>query len=225
MIWGCATCSWGIWGRFRWPGPGGLPFCGDFGLNLYNSRSMNAMRALGLASATVSFEMTLPQIGICPRRSRRRPLSMGGCPHGDGKLSDSGPHRPVRLPVRHNPPYGPEGEEFPVIRDCGTCRSLVLNGKKLYWLDRREDWSGLGLYALRLLFTTENPQEVDRVLRAWETAAPFAPGGCTRGCTCGAWNKRLGGIPNGDHFGVPVPPAAGAAGANGTFFFRPGGGH
>ena len=51
----------------------------------------------------------------------------------------------------------------------------------LYWLDRREDWSGLGLYALRLLFTTENPQEVDRVLRAWETAAPFAPGGCTRG--------------------------------------------
>ena len=74
-----------------------------------------------------------------------------------------------------------KGEEFPVIRDCGTCRSLVLNGKKLYWLDRREDWSGLGLYALRLLFTTENPQEVDRVLRAWETAAPFAPGGCTRG--------------------------------------------
>ncbi|CDB30224.1 peptidase U32 family [Firmicutes bacterium CAG:137] len=68
-----------------------------------------------------------------------------------------------------------------MIRDCGTCRSLVLNGKKLYWLDRREDWSGLGLYALRLLFTTENPQEVDRVLRAWETAAPFAPGGCTRG--------------------------------------------
>ena len=39
----------------------------------------------------------------------------------------------------------------------------------------------IGLYALRLLFTTENSQEVDRVLRAWETAAPFAPGGCTRG--------------------------------------------
>ena len=26
-----------------------------------------------------------------------------------------------------------KGEEFPVIRDCGTCRSVVLNGKKLYW--------------------------------------------------------------------------------------------
>ena len=48
-------------------------------------------------------------------------------------------------------------------------------------MDRREDWKALGLYALRLLFTTENPKEVDRVLRSWETAAPFEPGGCTRG--------------------------------------------
>ena len=160
----------------------GFAICGDFGLNLYNSRSMNAMRALGLASATVSFEMTLPQIrdmskavpaeaivyGRLPLMVTENCLIRGrtgrcDCQSGTTRLMDR------------------KGEEFPVIRDCGTCRSLVLNGKKLYWLDRREDWSGLGLYALRLLFTTENPQEVDRVLRAWETAAPFAPGGCTRG--------------------------------------------
>ena len=69
-----------------------------------------------------------------------------------------------------------------MIRDCGTCRSLVLNGKKSCtgWTGGRTG-AAWGLYALRLLFTTENPQEVDRVLRAWETAAPFAPGGCTRG--------------------------------------------
>ncbi|MFR8333369.1 MAG: hypothetical protein ACLU9S_14240 [Oscillospiraceae bacterium] len=82
-----------------------------------------------------------------------------------------------------------KGEEFPVIRDCGTCRSLVLNGKKLYWLDRQEDWRGLGLYALRLLFTTENSQEVDRVLRAWRPPPPSRREAAPGACTCGAWNK------------------------------------
>lgn len=160
----------------------GFAICGDFGLNLYNSHAMNAMRALGLASATVSFEMTLPQIrdvskavpteaivyGRLPLMVTENCLIRGRtgrctCQTGATRLMDR------------------KGEEFPVIRDGGTCRSLILNGKKLYWLDRQEDWRGLGLYALRLLFTTENSQEVDRVLRAWETAAPFAPGGCTRG--------------------------------------------
>ena len=74
-----------------------------------------------------------------------------------------------------------KGAEFPVVRDGDTCRSVVLNGKKLYWLDRLPDWQNLGLYALRLLFTTENPREVDQVLQAWRIGAAFDPGSATRG--------------------------------------------
>jgi putative protease len=33
---------------------------GDFGLNIYNSRSLEVARDFELASATLSFEMTLP---------------------------------------------------------------------------------------------------------------------------------------------------------------------
>ena len=40
----------------------GMKIHGDFGLNIYNSASMNVLRSLEVASATVSFEMTLPQI-------------------------------------------------------------------------------------------------------------------------------------------------------------------
>ena len=40
----------------------GMRVHGDFGLNIFNSASMNVMRSLEMASATVSFEMTLPQI-------------------------------------------------------------------------------------------------------------------------------------------------------------------
>ena len=35
---------------------------GDFGMNIYNSTAMNVLRELEFASATVSFEMTMPQI-------------------------------------------------------------------------------------------------------------------------------------------------------------------
>ena len=73
------------------------------------------------------------------------------------------------------------GAEFPIIKDGRSCRSVLLNGKKLNIMDRREDLSRLGLWGLRLYFTTENTREVDRVLRDFVNGAPFEPGSCTRG--------------------------------------------
>ena len=68
-----------------------------------------------------------------------------------------------------------------MVRDGNTCRSVILNGKKLYLLDKKEDLRALGLWAVRLSFTTENAVEIDGVLSAWRSGAPFEPGGCTRG--------------------------------------------
>jgi putative protease len=73
------------------------------------------------------------------------------------------------------------GADFPIIRDGNSCRSVVLNGKKLYWLDRQEDLARLGLWATRLYFTTENAREVDQVLDAYVRQLPFEPSACTRG--------------------------------------------
>ena len=74
-----------------------------------------------------------------------------------------------------------KGEEFRVIRDGDTCRSVLLNGKKLSWLDRQNDLAKLGLWAVRLYFTTENAREVDRILADYLEPQPFDPGACTRG--------------------------------------------
>ena len=48
-------------------------------------------------------------------------------------------------------------------------------------LDKQPQLSRLGLWALRLLFTTENAGQVNAVLRAWETGAAMEPGVTTRG--------------------------------------------
>ena len=58
---------------------------------------------------------------------------------------------------------------------------MIYNGKKLYLLDKLPELRSLGLWALRVQFTTENPMEVDGVVSALRGSAVFDPGACTRG--------------------------------------------
>lgn len=158
----------------------GMEAAGDFGLNLTNSRAASELRDLGLCSLTASFELTLPQLRDLSKPLPTEMLVYGRLPlmltenclirNRTGECSCGA--GPVKLIDR-------KGEEFRIVRDCGTCRSVVLNGKKLYLLDKREDLRRFGLWALRLSFTTENPGEIDTVLS--NLNAPFDPGACTRG--------------------------------------------
>ena len=57
--------AWCVCGALPLPGlakAAGFAVRGDFGLNIYNSRAMHYLRAQGLDSQLLSFEMTLPQI-------------------------------------------------------------------------------------------------------------------------------------------------------------------
>ena len=152
------------------------------GLNIFNSASMNVLRDLELSSATASFEMTLPQIRDLSKGVNTEIIAYGrlplmltehclmknrtgecSCQNASSKLTDK------------------TGAEFPIIKDGNNCRSVLLNGKKLSWLDRQSDLARLGLWCIRLYFTTENPREVDRVLADYMEPTPFDPGACTRG--------------------------------------------
>ena len=160
----------------------GLHIRGDLGLNIFNSRALEQCRQLELASAALSFEMTLPQIRDVSKLVDTELLVYGRMPlmvtencimkNRTGQcVCQLGPQKLVDR----------TGAEFPIIKDGRSCRSVLLNGKKLSLLDRREDLSRLGLWGLRLYFTTENTREVDRVLRDFVNGAPFEPGSCTRG--------------------------------------------
>lgn len=160
----------------------GFSLAGDFGLNCFNSRSMNALRSLGLGSATASFEMTLPQVRDMSKAVKTELIVYGRLPlmltencimrnKTGACICQNGP---VKLIDRM-------GEEFRIVRDGASCRSILLNGKKLYLLDKQPELRKLGLWALRLQFTTENSSEVNNVLTAYQNQTAFEPGGCTRG--------------------------------------------
>ena len=160
----------------------GFAVRGDFGLNIVNSRAMRYLREQGLDSQLLSFELTLPQIRDISKAVPaelliygRLPLMlMGNCVMKNRTGICACQTGTVRLVDR-------VGEEFPIVKDPGTCRNVLLNGKKLYLLDKKDALRGMGLWALRLQFTTENPGEIDKVLMDYQGRAVFDAGSYTRG--------------------------------------------
>ena len=160
----------------------GFQVRGDFGLNVFNSGSADYLAEQGFQSLTASFELTLPQIRDLSKPIPVEMIAYGRLPlmvtenciisqrSGNCICGSTTTHLVDRT-----------GSRFPIIRDPGTCRSLLLNSRKLYLGDKIQNLQSLGLWAIRLLFTTENAQQVDAVLGDYQTGAAFDPGTSTRG--------------------------------------------
>lgn len=155
---------------------------GDYGLNIFNSGSANAVAQMGLSSMTASFELTLPQIRDLSKPIPTELMAYGRLPlmitenciirARTGKcICTSGKTNLVDR----------TGSAFPVLRDGGTCRSQIYNSKKLYLGDKLSSLYKLGLWALRLSFTTENDQQVNTVVQEYLSGGAFDPGVSTRG--------------------------------------------
>ena len=160
----------------------GFQVRGDFGLNVFNSGSANWYAAMGLTGLTASFELTLPQIRDISKPVPMEMIAYGRLPlmitenciiHGRAGTCICGSTK-TNLVDR-------TGSRFPVLRDGDTCRSQLYNSKRLYWGDKLSSLRGLGLWALRLSFTTETPQQVDAVLADYHGGGSFDPGVSTRG--------------------------------------------
>jgi putative protease len=160
----------------------GFQIRGDFGLNVFNSGSANYLASQGLTSLTASFELTLPQIRDLSKPIPTEIFAYGRLPlmiteqciiHGRAESCICGSTK-TNLVDR-------TGSRFPILRDGGTCRSQLYNSKKLYWGDKLASLSNLGLWALRLSFTTETEKQVDAVIRDYQSGGAFDPGVSTRG--------------------------------------------
>lgn len=157
----------------------GLVLYGDTGLNLFNSPAADTFAELGFASLTASFELPLASMRslhsslpleavayghlpgmICENCILKNGGICGTC--GVAKLSDR------------------TGAEFPVLKGYG-CRSRILNAHVLWLPDRQEELYRAGISLLRLQFTTETPDEVDRTVSAYLQKSGDPPKDFTRG--------------------------------------------
>ena len=158
----------------------GFTLRGDFGLEIYNSQALKEYRHLGLQSATLSFELKFPQIRDISKGIDTELITYGRLPlmimenciikNRTGSCSCQ----------NTNILTDRKGARFPVVSAPG-CRNELLNSQKLFLADKAADYRRLGLWAQRLLFTTENPRECVQVAQRYLDQGSWSPNEYTRG--------------------------------------------
>ena len=155
----------------------GFAVYGDYGLNVFNGRSLDYLRKKGLSSACLSFELRFAQLRDLPKCLPAEAIVYGRLPlmiTENCLIENAGAcrcDRPNFLTDR-------TGAAFPLLPAYGH-RTEIQNSRVL-WLADRPEYRRLGLSFARLRFTTETPEECLRVFRDYQAGAA-ASGEFTRG--------------------------------------------
>ena len=158
----------------------GFQLRGDFGLGVYNSQTLKELKRLGFLSATASFELKLPQIRDLSKAIPLEMIAYGRLPLMITENCIIYNRDRQHTCANVNLLTDRRGERFPVVKAWG-CRSEILNSKKLFLADKAQDYARLGLWAVRLMFTTESPPECAQVLRRYLGQGDYQPNEYTRG--------------------------------------------
>ncbi len=158
----------------------GMKLRGDFGLNCFNSHTLDVIANAGFLSATASFELRIAQIADMKKPLDVELIMYGRLPlmvsdqciisHSAGRCACSAP---AQMADR-------KGSVFPVVKEYG-CRNVVYNAHKLYLADKMEDLLSANLWGLRMMFTTESPRECAEVARGYLGKSDYQPNVLTRG--------------------------------------------
>ena len=158
----------------------GFALRGDYGLQVFNSQAEKEYKRLGFQSLTVSFELKLAQIRDLSKAVDTEMIAYGRLPlmitencaikNAAGRCQCD---NVCQLTDR-------KGVRFPVVKAFG-CRNEILNANKLFLADKAQDYQRAGLWAIRLVFTTENPLECVQVMERYLDRGSYIPNNYTRG--------------------------------------------
>ena len=158
----------------------GFTLRGDFGLEVYNSQAVKEYKRLGFSSLTLSFELKFPQLRDISKSLDTELITYGRLPL---MLMESCiiKNRTGSCNCQNtNILTDRKGARFPVVKAPG-CRNELLNSQKLFLADKAADYKRIGLWAQRLLFTTENPRECVQVTQWYLDQGSWSPNEYTRG--------------------------------------------
>ena len=158
----------------------GMEVRGDFGLNAFNSFTLEVLREAGLLSVTASFELRIAQIRDLAKPVNTEMIVYGRLPvmvSEQCAIRESAGRCACQTPGQLTDRMG---SMFPVVKEYG-CRNVIYNAHKLYLADKKEDLLSSGLWGIRLLFSTESGRECAEVARGYLGLSAYRPNVLTRG--------------------------------------------
>ena len=158
----------------------GMKIRGDFGLNVFNSLSMEVIRQAGFMSATASFELRLAQIKELSKTIDTEMIVYGRLPlmvSNQCIMRRSAGKCVCQTPGEMSDRMG---SVFPVVKEFG-CRNVIYNAHKLYLADKATDLYDAGLWGFRMMFTTESARECIEVAKGYMGISDYQPNVLTRG--------------------------------------------
>ena len=158
----------------------GMKIRADFGMNVFNSYTLDAMRQMGFLSATASFEMRLAQVRDMAKSLNTELIVYGRLPlmvteqciisRASGQCTCQ---NPGQLSDRM-------GSVFPVMREYEH-RNVIFNAHRLFLADKLDDLYATQLWGLRLMFTTESARECIEIAKCYKGKDGYTPSVLTRG--------------------------------------------
>lgn len=145
----------------------GFGLRGDYGLNVTNASSLAQLKEAGLLSATLSFELSMARIKAMAKPLDTEMLVYGRMPVmvSDQCIIRRSAGRCIcgqRVQLQNE-----HGGLFPVMKEYG-CRNVIFDRSKIFLADRQELYRDAGLWAVRLLFTSEGARECVDITRRYK---------------------------------------------------------
>ena len=158
----------------------GFSLRGDLDLAVMNAYALDALSKAGFLSVALSPELSLAQIRALPKcvdtemvvYGRLSAMVAETCliKESAGRCACSAPGQMADT----------HGGVWPVTKHFG-CRNTVWTPKKIWLEDLTPEWISMGLWAVRLNFSTESPRECLDVANAYIRGDGYRPNGMTRG--------------------------------------------
>ncbi len=158
----------------------GMELRGDLGLNIANSWTLKFLSRAGFKSVTASGELTARQIGALAKSADTEMVVYGRLPvmvTDHCIIRNSAGRCSCTTPTSMSDAFG---GVYPVEKEFG-CRNTVFDARKTFLADHPEIYTGVGLWGLRLLFTTESPRECVLITRRYKGESDYLPINASRG--------------------------------------------
>ena len=145
-----------------------------------NTQALKAYKSMGVVSCTLSPAISLEKIRAMSHVTDTELIGYGRLPLMLAQRCLIKPKSGLCSCENINELTDVRGQHMPLVRECGH-RTMIYGARKLWLHGLEKHWRRIGLWAVRLDFTTENPRECVQVTESYTTGGRYVPNAHTTG--------------------------------------------